>query len=213
MIIFKRSYNCERENRGWVIDMVEAFQDDKLLGYIKVSYISKENYKKYYASSLDYMTKVGGWCCESRGNEPIRSHITKNVVKDLSWYHWQDNTLLNQIDKMNDIELRILFKKLEHDVYKTYCRSIQKFKKHWVDSPIVDFIRVQDEYQRQGIGTQLYIQAGQMMQEMGLSLRASTCQSDSAKACWSSLAKQGKTITHGKYTYIASTIVKSANVG
>ncbi len=204
MIIFKQSYNCEKPNRGWIIDMVEAFQDEELIGYIKVSYISEDNYKKCYASPLDYMVKISGWSCvESRFDmSSVRNHISKNMLQSLTWHHWHDNNLLHDIETMNQERLVYLFKRLEKDVGIRYKKAINQFKHHWCNKPVVDFIRVNVSRQRQGIGSQLYIEATKMMKEKGLSLRASTLQSDAAKAVWNKFTKQNQTVRRGKYLYL-----------
>lgn len=71
--------------------------------------------------------------------------------------------------------------------YNDFC----SFKKYHVDYPIVDFIRVYDKYQRQGIGTQLYIEAAKYMEELGFVLRSSTLQSSAAESVWKSMSKKG----------------------
>ncbi len=214
MRTFKRSYNCEEENRGWVIDKVEAFDGETVIGYIKISYIPKENYNKYYASPVDYMCRIGGWGSYRYSNSSVKTYYNdRKFLKSVTWHAWTDNKLHESIDHLTDDECFILFKCLEKFVYQRYKKNIKLFQARWQNRPMVDYISVLPKYRRQGIGTKLYIEAGKMMQEKGLQLRASTLQSDEAKAVWQRLTERNQTVKRGKYTYLNVNAVNSSNVG
>ena len=70
----------------------------------------------------------------------------------------------------------------------------RQFRKYHVDYPIIGYIRVMPEFQRQGIGTQLYIEAGKWMKELGFELHSSLLQSKDAKAIWANMVEQGLAI-------------------
>lgn len=57
-----------------------------------------------------------------------------------------------------------------------------------MNKPLVDYIRVYDQYARQGIGTMLYVEGTKWMNELGMDLYASGLQSDEAKAVWKAMA-------------------------
>lgn len=200
---FKRLYNCEQENRGWVVNKIDAFQNKNIVGHIKIAYIPKDNYNKYYASPVDYMCRIGGWGSYRYNDQSVKEYYNdRKILKSITWHAWTDNDINNKIDHMSDNELLIIFNNLESFVTKKYSKRIKEFKLRFVDRPMIDYILVDPYYRRQGIGTQLYLEATKMMKEKGLPLRASSLQSSEAKAVWKKFKRLGLAATRGKWLYL-----------
>ncbi|NJL71073.1 MAG: GNAT family N-acetyltransferase [Candidatus Competibacteraceae bacterium] len=61
-----------------------------------------------------------------------------------------------------------------------------------IDKPYVDFIRVDEDYRRQGIAKAMYLKGADMLaKEFRLPLYASTLQQEHAKLVWDSIAADG----------------------
>lgn len=199
-ISFKINKNCEPVNRGWQVDCVEAIANNTVIGYIKVSYIPKENYQRFYATALDYQILINGWCVGSDRSKSIKHQIdNKKAIKSLVWYAWSNNDILSRIDTMSLKDLAQVVKSLQKQVYKKQKKSIKNFYSRWVNNPMVDYIFVEPNFRRQGIGTKLYLVAAEMLKEQNLTLRASQIQSTAAKAVWDKFTKNGNTKKLGKY--------------
>jgi len=62
-----------------------------------------------------------------------------------------------------------------------YGRGFKAFKAFMVDKPVVDFIRVGEEYQRRGVATALYDYGAHYLSQRGMKLYASGLQSKEAR--------------------------------
>lgn len=65
-----------------------------------------------------------------------------------------------------------------------YGDEFREFEEQFVDKPLVDFIYVDDNLRRKGIGIALYEAAAKYLAKMGLRLYASYLQHDNAVAAW-----------------------------
>lgn len=65
-----------------------------------------------------------------------------------------------------------------------YGDEFREFEEQSVDKPLVDFIFVEDDMRRKGIGIALYEEAARYLAKMGLRLYASYLQHDNAIAAW-----------------------------
>ena len=61
-IRFKAQANFEDRglNRGWILHKIDAYVDDRLAGYIKISYIPKRNLEEQYPTVWHYKG-MRGW--------------------------------------------------------------------------------------------------------------------------------------------------------
>jgi GNAT superfamily N-acetyltransferase len=186
-------------NRGWQVDKVVAYLGANEVGYLKLAYIPAERFKKWYPSILNYVQQIDGHIIfphEYRG-----MHWTKMPIDVLrervfsmaqtAGVGWHEcNSLSEQAKTAPEKWVRQLFHSLEIKLEKEKGPLMKRFKKYFVDNPYVDFIRVDQEYRRQGIGTALYRAGHEWMKKKGMKLHASNTQSDEAKAAWSTLEKQ-----------------------
>jgi GNAT superfamily N-acetyltransferase len=191
-IIFKRSIDQARSNRGWVVYRINALLNDEDIGHITFSYISDDNWRKYYPSAIFYALRIAGI-----GKSFDDLSLDKDDIRRVAWsiyskYNWYEaNILNNQIPNMSDVEVKALQKRLNREVYSKYRKQIKDFKERFVNNPQVDYIYVNEDYRNKGFGKLLYLEAGKWLSELGLELRASQLQSDSAKVVWNGFIKSG----------------------
>lgn len=109
------------------------------------------------------------------------------------------------LDRMNPKEAAAVEKRLLGEYNKRYGKEFLKFKNHWLNKPLVDYIRVTEKFQRQGIGIALYEEGAKHLASMGLKLYASTSQQPGAKAAWEWLkANAGANVgTDGKRLFLS----------
>lgn len=186
------------KNRGWTVDEVMAFLDGQYVGYLKLSYIPRERFKRYYPGIMNFMGQIGG------------NHVLPYKFESTPWQEIPVNELRTRIfsmaqtaridwDKCNELqqkaktgsdeEVRAIVADVEKRLWKEFGWKFRRFEKFFVDKPLVDFIRVEGP-KRQGIGTALYRAGYEWMKRKGLKLYASGCQSDDAKATWKNMSNQ-----------------------
>jgi GNAT superfamily N-acetyltransferase len=144
------------------------------IGFIKFTWIPKKEWQRIVPTVWHYSYLFRGYHkFEGYVKDGKQESLYKAILYDLIW----DPTI------GPDKAITKAKKKLMPDMLK--------FKSQIVDKPFVDYIRVSPEVQRQGVGTQLYIQAAKYLATKGLKLHASTLQSDAAKASWEAMKRKG----------------------
>lgn len=202
-------------NRGWVVHLIEAYVNGEEAGYIKISYIPKENFEKEYPTIIHYVDKIHGnrlW--------PPKDRFEKKVPKGARYPHWSDH--LNKMDlvtqvlsiapmayanmfhrreewyspeKVKELEGKTEpeLKKIKNDLIKVlekeHGEAFRGFAKFHVDKPIVDYISVEKDFRRKGIATALYLKAAKWLAGKGMKLHASGIQSKAAQKTWDRMKK------------------------
>ncbi len=198
-ITFKYIDSSEGDkNRGWQIDEVKAYLDGKEVGYLKLSYIPRERFEKYYPGILNFLTQVNGSGDLPHGYETtpwkeipidkLRPYVY-HMAQDAGIGWTESNALQSEAKTASDEQVHHIIDSLEKMLMKEKGILFKRFEKYFVDKPLVDYIRVNNEYRRQGIGTALYRAGYEWMKSKGLPLYASGVQSDEAKATWKSMQK------------------------
>jgi len=231
-IDFKYKEDVEGDNnRGWMVDQIDAYVKGDYAGYITISYIPKERFIKYYPTILNYMSMIGGshplpLDKKDAHYKDLNDDELKRTIQRVSHrsrkYHdyWNDENNIpeNRAEMLNILE-DIIKNELKDDK-----RKFEEFIDYHIDKPLVDFIRVfnkgdsrdtrrslkkgekteitKQDYKRQQIGTSLYLEAAKWMKEKGLRLYASGTQTDSAQAAWEKFEKEGRVATDGKRRYL-----------
>lgn len=194
-------------NRGWIVHLIEAFVDGKEAGYIKISYIPDEVFDKEYPTVVQYLEKI-------RGNS-LRLPKEHRLARDPSgpWEYVSDKLdsfplwvqvyaldlldwpydLSNDKEKLKatpESELVKIKKNLIKTLEKRHKKEFADFKKFHKGKPLVDYIRVEPEFQRKRIGAALYEKAARWLAKRGLKLYASGLQSKQAQAAWDWMRKE-----------------------
>lgn len=172
------------ENRGWITHRMQALIDGQEAGYLKTSYIPSCNVARYYPDITHYLAQIRGeWSLVSE--DPIERLIAMSYKVEL----WRN------VLKREDVLTMSLQERAERSI--TYMQKLEEeygedfndFLNYYVDKPYVDYINVEIEFQRRGIGLALYESTAYKLAEKGLRLYGSTLQSDPAKAAWERMTK------------------------
>ena len=191
LLSFNLVENSENLGRGWIVHKIECFINKREVGFIKISFIPKENFDKEFPTIVHYLEKIEGKSLSlpNCSDERYRSDyfnvaslaeqavclksLCGNSEESLSTYQAKSKKSLTLINKRST-------KLLE----KRFGASFEKFKAFHCDKPLVDYISVDEEFRRQRIGIALYTEAAKYLSGKGLSLYASGIQSPRAKASW-----------------------------
>lgn len=208
--------DVEPENRGFVVDMITAYLNDRKIGYLKMMYVPKEKFHQFFPSVLHYESVMSG-----------RSYIPYRVTRDesLRFQHWMEYSEEIKREMLENILVSLRWheqkkaRTLPIEKVEAWIRKFERqmadkkkgfkeFYSHTVNKPIVDFIHVdsgewvddnkfgksdeRESMRRKGIGSLLYKAGAEWMKERGMRLYASGIQSSEAQAVWRKLIDQGK---------------------
>lgn len=225
-ITFKYLEDVEGDNnRGWIIHQINAFVDNIPAGYISISYVSKERFKRYYPTVLNYMSHIGGWQALPYGKhnlhyKELSDDDLKETIRNISYRIRKYHDFWNTGEGIPNSREEMIF--IIEDIIKNHLqdnrRQFIKFRNYFVDKPIVGYIRVlkkddelkklnpknraKKDFRRQHIGLAIYLEAADWLSKKGLRLYASTLQSDEASAAWKKLEKMERVAKIGKRRFI-----------
>lgn len=199
------------KNRGFRVDEIKALVDGKEAGYLKVSYIPKDRFAAHYQNIFQWLSKMRGHSIfpykyrETCDWKKIPIDVLKqnlqhvHLVLDGGWNMEE----FDRLRSLNDDEVIKEYERFEQLANKKYAKEFKEFKQYFVDKAYVDFIRVEKEFQRRGIGTALQRAGYEWMKKKKIPLYASATQTDEAKALWAKMKTQFKTAEdkfklHGK---------------
>lgn len=178
--------------RGWVLYRFEVFSDMGNEGYMKVSYIPKENWDKIYPDLLHYLKNYA-----NRGSKPLGTpQMNAESLEDILDGTWG---LLSGIqnDVLGFAEPRVRYVDMDPGTQKKWVKlalrvlrerynwAYIKFENYHLDKPQVDYSKVN----RKGlkVGASLYNYVAQWLARRGLALWSSSTQTPEAKRLWSVL--------------------------
>lgn len=175
--------------------LVEAFNDaGDLLGYVKASFTTPELIAARVPTPLDYQFNCRGWC---RSDDSTLAE---------TWYHahWYAQVTppsytgrlgaLSVSDAPDDETAQA-----ELDAIGERFREERELWIGYFSVPFIAYSHVEEPYRRTGLGTAMYLEMAGRFAELGLPLRASGLQSDSAEALWASFVNSD-TIPTGSIT-------------
>lgn len=145
--------DVERENRGWVVDRIEARVDGKPAGYLQLSYIPAEEWDRRYPTAFEYMaSKMTGKYGTIRNRideQPDdtqwdRDVLLKVIENSFSWMHGDQR---DELDALSDDELYRLWTERKEMIRSSGEAEYKDTRAYTRDSPVVDFIRVYDQYE------------------------------------------------------------------
>lgn len=195
------------KNRGFQVDKIEAFIGDENVGYLKIAYIPRKRWEKWHPSILNWYTQFQGSSLlpHEYKTSKLEDIPTEELAKDLAHAWWASpsaddinyskrNEIYQQMQQIaltgNRQQILDAYHQIERDAYKHKGKLFKRFENYFVDKAYVDFIRVEDKYQRQGIATALYRAGYEWMKSKGMPFYASGTQSKDAKATWRTLKKR-----------------------
>ncbi len=210
------------DNRGWQVDEVRAYVGDTQVGYLKMSYIPLERYKRYYPSIFNYLDQIAGWsgimgkdrAADWRTFDEVR---LKALIKNVEWRAFHNDYSMRPEELNHDRKTLVQWAaRLEAKLLTgRYGGQFKQFRKSHVNKPLVDYIRVakgdshdamtrrdQDKlggpnssinYRKKGIGRAMYLEGARWLKEQGMVLRASSLQQPEAAAAWMAFKREGLT--------------------
>lgn len=194
-ITFNIIENDENLGRGWVVHKIEALVDGVPAGYIKISFIPKENMDREFPTIIQYIDKMEGKnLMLPKSSIPGKTHRSDGFgaltlpeqalcLDALNDYRLSERNLPEYQAKTPQ-ELKQIIKRSMKFIDQRFGDGYRRFRAFHTDKPLVDFIRVDDNFRRQRVGIALYSKAAMWLSSKGLKLYASGIQSDEAKASW-----------------------------
>ena len=152
----------------WIVNQVSAMLDNEQVGYLKISYIPRKKCKEYWSDIWAFAEKELG----HRWLENLKTTEQKYKYMSDCWLCGKDYS--THKEKLKSINRWV----------SKYEKQYKHLTSYLVDKPLVDFIRVRADMQRQGIGKSLYVRGAQELANDGFVLYASKLQSKPAEACW-----------------------------
>lgn len=173
--------NIDKFNRCFVLHKISATtmdeQENKEIGYLKIAYIDKKQYKEVLSgsfSSLFYSAMYGNLSSydffDDNGNKK-NINLRKETVKSISWNVLSDNNYnkanqhASRIEKMTKyIEFKDYLKEIKPEIDESIKCLKEKNEKLLVDKPYVDFINISEHiggYKHQGLAIEMYTRAAQ----------------------------------------------------
>ncbi len=191
----------EEEGRSELFDTYafNAYINDELVGYAKLSYIPKQKAEKINSPMDYYIYK------NYSDNESIL-----NAYKEKNYEYLIQKLSPKLLDKKSSIE--DIYHEYENEINNLFFSQYKRFYDYWVNKPSIDLIRVFSEkdtkvsdlinkkiierkpknYQKQGIGISLYIHIADWCKSNNLHLWSSQTQTEDAKKIWESMEKNPK---------------------
>jgi len=204
---FEFTEEKESDERGWIVHELTAhgvldhpdFINPKTeVGYIKASYIPRDVWEEKYSGDFGFIR----WLRDMKSviypdrkmNGPIGAY-TSGFSRDVDEYrNWITNDKETYYQK-SETEKRTLFWEYVERLKTKYWEEYEKDFDFHVDKPLVDYINVEPEHRRNGIGSALYERmAKTLANRFGLRLYASGIQTGEAKKAWEKNQKIHPTI-------------------
>jgi len=208
---FKYSTMVAGSRRGWRIDQITALIDNAEVGYLKMEWIPKKQFKIWYPSIFHFLKIIKGIQLFNFRFDEIIPPINKlseyellNLINQcISRFNL--STRLRKVD-FSDLESKSkeelikIIKKIEEYLIKLYGEEYNEFNSMLVDKPYVGFIQVEDDFKRDHIGLSLYFMGAKYLEKLGMRLHGSSLQSKEAQKAWDFMANKGL-VKSTKYKY------------
>ena len=214
------------KEQGWIVHQLDAFVEGKHAGYLRISYIPKSRWDKLFPTFWHWILKNEDLRHLPKKRQKLLSKFEsvskKRFLKNPSdrdslidalgtgigygMYMWVEEQLkkIPQMSPREYVEWAKEREKILQEYKENHIWEFKEKKQFHVDRPLVDYIRVDPEFQRQGIGTALYQEGARILASKGLPLYASGIQTEEAQAAWKNMKtlKKIPVVSEGKRTKI-----------
>lgn len=206
-IVFERNEDTKHRTHQWQYDQIDAVLDGQKIGYIRVAYINGTNIERFQAEPLllayDVLSERSLYKTEYVRNSCAQKLTETNIPKLFNQAQYTAFLLhkkgslepvLDALKQMDDDQLKDFVQSKSKQIWKVLFQKdrIKTHAQYHFCRPDVDFIRVDDAFLGQGVGTQLYHEAAQWMAEKGMVLHSSTLQEDGAVRAWERMKESGE---------------------
>lgn len=188
-------------NSQWIVHKITPLINGKEAGYLKISYVPKERMKKHFPTLLNFglaqyfpigkdHTHWKNLTQEEKAKLLIYVILSHKSPRHKDWdIGWSDQS---RISDMTEDELdAYLSMAADPKFNKNLKQRWDEFVKFHVDKPKVDFIRVNDSFQRQHVALALYQKGATLLAKKGLLLHASGLQQPEAAMAWKKMSQLG----------------------
>jgi GNAT superfamily N-acetyltransferase len=164
----------------WVVHRIDALVDGVVCGYLKIAFIPRAKFDAHYTTIWHYMSQRG-WCFKGENGPRDLDDAWRTAAQYRAV--WPNDTPPPD----RDAQLR--------KWAKDYVADFRKHEAFHVDKPLVDYIKVHDQYRRNGIGLALYKYGARWVaKEKGMPLYGSGLQTDEAKSVWAKMQQPGQDV-------------------
>ena len=186
-------------NRGWQVDKISAIVEGEEVGYLKLAFIPRERFVRYYPCVFNFMDQIKGHIILPRP----KNYTDNDAWREASTKHYLDYNISELRSFLNSLNLAVgrhdISKELAGDTFEELVnravgmesfimnqhqlgKDFKKFETYYVNKPIDDFIRVERDYQREGIAEYLYKVGVKLLESRGLPFYLSTVRQSAAEA-------------------------------
>lgn len=207
---FVYTYDSERENRGFVIDRLQAFIGDDLVGYIKASYVGGDRVGHFYPTVLNYISQIGGssvlpWDNATLDPRTASPEQLAKITSQLHAYRYIMSLPDEPVTEYKHLEKWMKAQAKYTHKLRDANKNFEEFLSRTVDRPIVDFVNtrlnehngVNKDYQGKGIAVFLYQVMATELGKRGMTFRSSSLQSEQAQGVWRKFEAEGWTKMDG----------------
>lgn len=216
-VILQFVYDIERKKQNirrsaWEVHAVRALINGKEAGYLKIAYIPREKGKEVFPDIIMFAARQRGY---SFLTDSLREHAgpvdyaklpieeLRELTKGITTYTIGSSFGHHEeVDRASENELRKLFKERVLLLKKRLGKDYIEFMNRFVNKPFVDFIRVEEDYQRKGVAILLYVSAAKWLATQGMRLYPGGPQSAEAVKAWEKMEERGWIKHDGKRRYI-----------
>lgn len=180
------------EEKGFKCVRIEALSDEKRVGYIKISTLSDESFSSKIPSVWHYLKIWQG--LQRVDLDAYRSEDVHALFNSICGYQGmppaegQSWSLADKVKALAKVEDRV---RSEIDVEMASLLNTAE----------VDFIEVDVEKRRYGLGALLYQKADEYAANFGLKFRSSRIQSEDAINTWDKLVEKGLAVKNDQGHY------------
>lgn len=187
---------------------ITAFIGKTEVGYIKASWFKQEEFEP--GGSLETVLKFAS---NYKNNLRIRKYLDTGSLREsmsglsASYLSWDVHCEVDWENESEDV-LKDYFEKVKSRIDREYKQDFEQTKNR-ANKPIVDYIHVDEDFRRQGIGTALYKAMAVHLGKLGMMLFASGCQTEKAEMAWEN-NKKIFPIVQVEEPYYNNTITRTA---
>lgn len=175
----------------WKVDQLNAQHGDQGIGFLRISYVPKERVQDWDDIYAFLSDRKHEHC--TRFHQATHEQLAQMLTNvQSSAQGWGKGEASKWIEKSREeiIEGLELFRPF-YD--KKYGLKRDTFIDFHVDKPLVDYIKVEDNFRGKLLSKRLYEEGARWMAERGFHLHASGAQTPEALRAWNSMERQGLT--------------------
>lgn len=206
------SENYRKINNQWIVHKLVAKVKNKEVGYLKLSYIPKIRFEEIYPSILNFISERGIHCFPI-GKENVHPmdllpDEQRKIVNRLYLSRMRIFGEMSPHEDSTDSEIQeilreILSPKNKSKNLKKEFQKFHEFRDFHVDKPLVDFIRVEEDFRGKKIALALYLEGSKWMKAKGLNVHMSGVHcSDRPTKIWNSFLENGFARTENGRTFL-----------